>query len=119
LGIAAAPLAVTRNQRADGRGAHTHAGTADAAAHRALEAVELADGRPRTRADVAFRHRTPRGGRRGRVAHVARRLCAAVTHREVEEEGARHVRDDVRSGAIADAALFEPSHDTPHALAAE
>src|SRR5436309_1330748 len=83
------------------------------------DAVDLADAGSGARADAALGHGA-RDGARGRVVpHLARGAGAAVADAEVEEEGARHVRDDRGARGEADAALLEPAHDAVDRLLAE
>src|SRR5439155_18480129 len=96
-----------------------HARAADAAAHRAGDSVDLADARPGARADAALGHGARDGARGGLVPHLARGAGATVADVEVEQEGARHVRDDGRACGEADAALLEPPHHAVDRLLAE
>src|SRR3989454_6337705 len=110
---------VDRHERADDDLAEPHARAADAAAHRAGDSVDLADARPGARADAALGHGARDGARGGLVPHLARGAGATVADAEVEQEGARHVRDDGRACGEADAALLEPPHHAVDRLLAE
>src|SRR5439155_148477 len=99
--------------------AESHARAADAAAHRAGESVDLADARPGACADAALGHGARDGARGSLVPQLARGARATVADAEVEQEGARHVRDDGRACGEAGAALLEPPHDAVDRLLAE
>src|SRR5437870_4411483 len=111
IGVAHVTDGVDRHERADDDLAEPHAHAADAAPHCARDPVNLAHARPGARADTPLGHGARDGARGGLVPHLARRSCAAVADAEVEQKGARYVRDDGRACCEADAALLEPTHD--------
>jgi len=95
-----------------------HAGHAQSAAHGALDAVELADGGARARAHAAFGHGACARRRGGGMAHGPVGSRAMVAHGEIEDDGARHMRDDGAGHGKAAPALLEPLHHAPDRLEA-